>query len=281
MQKIPVPDAKDVKDINNNHDSLPSNIPFQFSLPRAQLNIQAPPPLPDAPRRLPITTSNIVRPRPTSPTREARLLAQHLHHNHHNHHKEKLATDHFRPKDNAFRLAVPTLEIGVYPVRSATREFVPTNRDIPVDLVFSLRPPGGKPINYIYALTKILVAVPYGTMPERDDDPKKRIPLLTATADPPVPTMLSNMRLNVLRRWGQPDEEGLADHVVFELIPRQQPGMPFAMLDDASFRLPRAQIARYDGEKTRYAYVKVLYEVDQKPPRANFSDGKRVPIRAE
>ncbi|KFA54614.1 hypothetical protein S40293_02194 [Stachybotrys chartarum IBT 40293] len=149
------------------------------------------------------------------------------------------------------------------------------------NLVFDLRPPGSEPIGYIYALTKIIVAVPYGKMPEREDDPDQPTPRLAATADPPVPTMLPNMRLNVLRRWGQPDEPNLKKHVVFELVPREQPGMPFEMLNDAGFWLPRAQVARYDGDKTRQAWIKISSEVDQVPPQAPFFGEAQVDLRPE
>ncbi|CAH0053427.1 unnamed protein product [Clonostachys solani] len=70
-------------------------------------------------------------------------------------------------------------------------------------------------------------------MPEDDNNPEVDIPLLAQHADP-APIMLSNMRLNVLRRWGDEDGKQLRGKVVFELV---------RTIKDASFRVPRAEVA--------------------------------------
>lgn len=47
---------------------------------------------------------------------------------------------------------------------------------------------------------------------------------------------------------------------MFELVPREQLGVMVKMLEDESFRLLKALIARYLGPHTLKAWVKVLYE---------------------
>ncbi|KAK1976838.1 hypothetical protein LZ30DRAFT_692602 [Colletotrichum cereale] len=97
----------------------------------------------------------------------------------------------------------------------------------------------------------IYIAVPCGPVaPDAHTNPTAFIPLFAKTADPPQPIMLSKMLLNVLKRWGSKADPELKDHVVFELIPRQAPEVLIRYLADASFRVPRAEIAANDGAKS-------------------------------
>ena len=244
---------------------------FQLSTPKSK-----PVPIPkiEAPPEKQIYVLGLQRPRPASPPPFPSVL-----------HPSTIKTSPLKdvpPPLNPRKVVRPKLDIHVYPVRTRTTDLVPCDSELPIDLVFKLRPPNDVPIEYVFPLTKILVGVPYGKMPsdEQAKDPKVVIPLLADTADPPTPHMVSNMRLNVLKRWGTQQEPELKGHVVFELIPRTLPGMPFANLIDASFRLPRAQITEYTGIRERFAYVRVLYEFLETPPRATFSDGRRIELKA-
>ena len=219
--------------------------------------------------------SGFHRARPESPTRDAILLAQY----------RELQLDEptilsRSPDESA--MAPPHFDLQVYAVRSATRKFIPSASNSPVDLVFAITQSSLN--QYIKPLTRMIVGVPYGDMPDNADrDPKAKIPLLAKTADPPLPKMLSNMRLNVLKRWAPNDDPDFKNHVMFELVPRQQPGILVKMIKDASFRLPRAKISPYAANKPRFTFVKIVYEfldLNGKPNRATFRDGKMIEIRS-
>ncbi|KAF4974772.1 hypothetical protein FZEAL_8369 [Fusarium zealandicum] len=174
--------------------------------------------------------------------------------------------------------APPKYTLKVYTVRSKTRTYVPSNSLDPIDLVFSLRQSF---INqWLKPLTRILVGLPYGKNPEDIDKiPNTAVPLMAATVDPPNPLMLSNLRLNVLKQWGAEEDPDLAGHIVFELIPLRQPGVLVSLLEDASFMLPRHEIASYYGTGQLRAKVKVLHEFlsdNGKRERATFRDYKYV-----
>lgn len=106
-----------------------------------------------------------------------------------------------------------------------------------------------------------MVSVPRVEIPAKvGEDSSAKIPLLAPTADPSVPTTLRSMRLNAFQRQDVVDGLDLANRIVFELFPRQQPGVTVKMLEDASFRLPKAIIAHYSGLYAIKSSVKILYE---------------------
>ncbi|VUC34940.1 unnamed protein product [Clonostachys rosea] len=150
--------------------------------------------------------------------------------------------------------------LKIHTVDSTSREFVPSNTGLPVDLVFSLT----RPIKdrWPKRLTRILVAVPFGDMPEDDNNPEVDIPLLARDAEP-APIMLSNMRFNVRRRRGDDDDKQLRGKIVFELVPREKLGMLVDTIKDASFQVSKAKIAQYAGMKERTSYAKVFYEFQE------------------
>lgn len=233
-------------------------------------------PLLTLPKEQVVASKFIRRPRAPSPTQDA-LRLQQLYAN------ESPATP--APGSSvpgAQMVNPPQFNLNIYWVRSQTRKHIPTCYTLPIDLIFSLTKSGNA--MSLHPLTRIIVGVPRGKIPPNaGEDSSAKIPLLDITADPPVPTMLSNMRLNVLKRWGAHDDPDLADHAVFELVPRQQPGVMVKMLQDASFRLPKALIPQYSGSTPLRASVKVLYEYYEagEPRRSSYIDYWDVWMRSE
>ncbi|KAH6991849.1 hypothetical protein EDB82DRAFT_553720 [Fusarium venenatum] len=150
-------------------------------------------------------------------------------------------------------------DMVVTPMGTDSQAFIPTNSPVPIDLIFRLT--RKRVISWGEPLTRIIVGVPTGDMPPTDNDPTILKPLLAANAEPSTPTMLGNPRLNVLKRYPRENEKELQNHVVFELVPREQPGVAIDKITNASFKLPRAEIVSYDGVDERTASIKVFYEV--------------------
>ncbi|QUC21316.1 uncharacterized protein UV8b_05559 [Ustilaginoidea virens] len=267
----------DVGDVSAQTSGSASPV-FQLSTPTADAPA-APPVRARTPLRVASSaTRHPGRQRPASPPRDAELLARHRR-------EHPQAALRAPPGFGADTFDRPRYSVGVYAVSSRDRRFIPSDSPVPyVDLVVSIRWFGERPQSYLLPLTRMLVGIPYGDMPpDVDKNPNAKIPLLARTADPPVPAMLRNQRLNVLKRWGSKDEKELKGHVVFELVPRTQPGVQLSMIRDASFRLPRAQITSYAGTRPRFAQVKLFYEFLEmrgKPKVADFSDRAEVQIRA-
>ncbi|KAM0263743.1 hypothetical protein ACHAQJ_001058 [Trichoderma viride] len=219
---------------------------FQLSTPSQQ---EQSAPLLSLPTEYRVASHFIRRPRPPSPTQDALLYRQFCLNN-----PTRMLTLESSSPDQQM-VTPPQFNLHVYWIRRRANK--------------------NGPAMSLYPLTRIMVGVPSGKMPlKAGEDSSAKIPLLAHTANPPVPKMLSNMRLNVLKRWGDPKDPDLAGHIVFELVPRQQPGVMVKMLEDASFRLPKALISKYLGPYTLRASVKVLYEYLEAgvPRRSSYID---------
>lgn len=252
---------------------------FQLSTPSRQEQAA---PLLSLPSEYQVASEFIRRPRPPSPTQDALRYRQFCLNNPASALTLGSSSLNRQMTDSPHLMNPPQFNLNVYWVRSETRKYIPTCYSLPIDLVFSLTKNG--PSMSLYPLTRIMVGVPCGEMPPNaGEDSSAKIPLLAPTADPPVPTMLSNMRLNVLKRWGADEDPDLANHIVFELVPREQPGVMVKMLEDASFRLPKALIAEYSGPYTLKASVKVLYEYLEAgvPKRSSYKDYWNVTMKSK
>ncbi|KAF3354918.1 hypothetical protein VdG1_07122 [Verticillium dahliae VDG1] len=168
----------------------------------------------------------------------------------------------------------PKFRLKVYPVRS--RDFVPSNTGLPLDLVFSIVYVEGRATERLRRLT---VEVPCGAMPSEgrggEDDPL--LTLLSENADPPTPTMLSNLRFNVLKRW-RDDEKGRGRYLVLDLVPRSKDGVPVDKIKEASFLLSRADICLYEGAEPRFPFVNLKYDYGDWGDK-RWNDGRRVEVR--
>ncbi|RNJ55917.1 hypothetical protein D7B24_007915, partial [Verticillium nonalfalfae] len=249
---------------------------FQFSIPEAKR--AQPPELSPLPQRVWSGALPMHRPRPPSPRQEAALVAEYA----------EAARQ--VPNSLAFDAASapipdpptfdetfanrPKFRLKVYPVRS--RDFVPSNTGLPLDLVFSIVYVEGRATERLRRLT---VEVPCGAMPSEgrggEDDPL--LTLLSENADPPTPTMLSNLRFNVLKRW-RDDEKGRGRYLVLDLVPRSKDGVPVDKIKEASFLLSRADICLYEGAEPRLPFVNLKYDYGDWGDK-RWNDGRRVEVR--
>lgn len=242
---------------------------------RFQLSVSAapdiePPILKPLERALRIKHAPILRPRPRSPRREAALLTSYIAN------QSAAVRTPRNPNTPAKTLPQPNkiprplwprgedpdrpkFDLKVYPIRR--RDFVPTNSAIPLDLVFSIRFDITR--TYLqYPLLGLHLLVPLGNkLPDNEDETG---PLLTEDADPPMPTMLSNLRFNVVKSWytdkGIPGERGPQKWLKLDVLPRSDKGIRADRVKDASFLLSRAPVVKYMGKKMRFAVVHMRYE---------------------
>ena len=233
-----------------------SNGLFQLSMPGRE-HREAPALAPLSERPTPPARS-LARPRPPSPRLEAALVADQS--------REpsmpEVLWELAPPDDGANR---PIFKLVVHPVRK--REFVPSNSPLPMDLIFSIRqtkrPQSWEP------LRRMILEVPYGKMPKDanggEDDPVAT--LLAEDADPPAPTMLSNLRFNILKKY-RADKNGRDKYLVLEVVPRSSKGVLVSQIIDASFLLSRAKITKYEGSEPKTPYVSLKYDY------GNFGDKK-------
>ncbi|EGY14480.1 uncharacterized protein VDAG_05644 [Verticillium dahliae VdLs.17] len=249
---------------------------FQFSVP--EVNRAQPPELSPLPQRVWSGALPMHRPRPPSPRQEAALVAEYAEAARHA--PDSLAFDMNSAPipdpptfDETFANR-PKFRLKVYPVRS--RDFVPSNTGLPLDLVFSIVYVEGRATERLRRLT---VEVPCGAMPSEgrggEDDPL--LTLLSEDADPPTPTMLSNLRFNVLKRW-RDDEKGRGRYLVLDLVPRSKDGVPVDKIKEASFLLSRADICLYEGAEPRFPFVNLKYDYGDWGDK-RWNDGRRVEVR--
>ncbi|KAK2007341.1 hypothetical protein LZ32DRAFT_610424, partial [Colletotrichum eremochloae] len=142
----------------------------------------------------------------------------------------------------------PRFNLVVSPVEY--RAFIPTNRPVPVDLIFSVLVAPDSLARFDYRLTKLELRVNLGEtddkgLPDPSDDVSYR-PLLRrrGAREGPPPTVLSNLRFNLL----------------LQVVPRTARGVNMMTLREASFVLPMADVIpwevprgkRKDGGGERY-----------------------------
>jgi hypothetical protein len=117
---------------------------------------------------------------------------------------------------------------------------------------------------------------------ENDD-----IPLLADTVDPSPPTILSNMRFNVVKGWykddGNKGKREIRTYLKPDVLPRSDKGVQADKVLDASFLLSRVPIIDYRKAKTRKSFVSMRYEYldGEKNVGPGWDDGVDVELRPE
>ncbi|KAK6342300.1 hypothetical protein TWF718_007703 [Orbilia javanica] len=96
--------------------------------------------------------------------------------------------------------------------------YIPTNRDLPQDLIFSITRDEYLRKNLRYNLKFIQIVIPVLQGNDLPENPDGYVPLLQCDYDPPYPTMLSKLRFNIFKRFSQ-------GRLIVELIPRHEDGM--------------------------------------------------------
>ncbi|KAK0732480.1 hypothetical protein B0T21DRAFT_369067 [Apiosordaria backusii] len=159
------------------------------------------------------------------------------------------------PRVHANSLPSP-FTFGLYPV-GYPNSSIPNNTNLPMDLIVRLI----NPYDYSYTLTNITVRIPCGstTTSYPPDSPYR--PLISKDYECPPPTMLSNLRFNVLKKW-----EG--DWLVLEVVPRKKEGFSMEKVKEASFMLSMVDVLDWKGKYT--AQVVVLLECEDAPGQGPF-----------
>ncbi|KAK4180608.1 hypothetical protein QBC36DRAFT_353897 [Triangularia setosa] len=153
-------------------------------------------------------------------------------------------------------LAPPTFTFGLYPV-GYPNSSVPNNTNLPMDLIVRLI----NPYDYSYTLTNITVRIPCGSTSTSYPPTSPYRPLISKDYDCPPPTMLSNLRFNVLKKW-----EG--DWLVLEVVPRKKEGFSMQKVKEASFMLSMVDVLDWKGKYT--AQVVVILECEDAPGQGPF-----------
>ncbi|CAO2658404.1 Nn.00g061270.m01.CDS01 [Neocucurbitaria sp. VM-36] len=134
----------------------------------------------------------------------------------------------------------PIFKYRVYPISTLEESAlgIPTNSPIKQDLVFSIVLTNPKPGRF--HLSEIKVVVPRGR--PSTGSTVKRLNLLNEYAGP-GPTMLSNLRLNVLAEHSR-------DAITLRVIPRSTTGyIPIDTVREASFVLGLVEVNPYQGRR--------------------------------
>ncbi|KAK5988128.1 hypothetical protein PT974_12268 [Cladobotryum mycophilum] len=211
-----------------------SRYTFQFALPEVLL--ETPPPLEARSRRPAPTYNALVRPRAPSPRREAALVAQYS--------ARACATAQSQLPRDPHSLYIPKFFAKVYSLRHKDIS-VPSNNLFPIDLVFKI--------------------IPWGEMPTI---PGEIVPLLSSDADPPVPTMLSNMRFNVLKfysnqKGSRRDPKEKRGTLNLQVVPRSSCGVVIDTFTEASFLISRAKISKWEGPGKKTATIHMTYHYSE------------------
>ncbi|KAI1190240.1 hypothetical protein F5B17DRAFT_427728 [Nemania serpens] len=135
--------------------------------------------------------------------------------------------------------AKPEFVFTISPINNTPADFIPTNRRVPSDLVFGITvdPKLGK---WNYRLMRIEIQVKIGEVDDTkvpDDTDTDRALIRSNVQDGPPPTMLSNLRFNVLRSWNT--KKGV---LILTVVPRTSFGVNMETLNEASFLLPMAVV---------------------------------------
>jgi hypothetical protein len=130
--------------------------------------------------------------------------------------------------------------------------FIPTNRPVPVDLIFSIVVPPSSRGLFSYWLDSLELRVSLGKFFSSPDVVKPRPLIQSDKADDgqPPPYMLSNLRFNVLRSWDSDSGPAKRDQLVLQVMPRTQSGVNMLTLQEASFVLPLVPVIPWDRDCT-------------------------------
>ncbi|KAF3908246.1 hypothetical protein AA313_de0204578 [Arthrobotrys entomopaga] len=208
--------------------SIPDE-PFQFNVPIFPAHKYKPPPLPmrvPEPRLYP---QKLVRPTPEEPP----IFIPNL--------LNLVPSSPIEPLDRA------ELIFQIYTLDGIRRpNFVPTNGELPIDLVFSITTDPKMRETYNYTVRKLTVKIKRA---EIEDE--KPLPLLDEDYEPAPPSMLSNLRFNIFTSF----QEGFMN---IELVPRSKNGIPLSLVKEASFMLGLVEPYGWKSKETTWVALEVF-----------------------
>ncbi|PVH74475.1 hypothetical protein DL98DRAFT_604453 [Cadophora sp. DSE1049] len=170
---------------------------------------------------------------------------------------------------------MPEFTLKVYPIDSKVDNLVPTNRDVPMDLVISITLSDQQRRMYSLSIEYFEVRIFCGDTSYKPpiDNPSCVRPMLNAQAEPPPPTMLSNLRFNVLRSWDD-------NYIVFKVVPRGKP-VELKYVSNASFVIPMADVLDWDTEEQTYVYLWCYLMDSDNDHKNRYDNGRPVAMGKE
>lgn len=173
----------------------------------------------------------------------------------------------------------PSFKLEIYPIAHTRTNFIPTMREVPTDLVVSIKMSANDRKIYDWTLLRFEVEIvvadpskppfepPKKGDPPYKEDPDASNPFLMSHYDMPYPaTMLSNLRFNVIPSWKKPGR------VIFQVIPRGKP-VNTSKLADASFLIPMAGILPWKKKVSTHVWLRSYYYELIGSKREYFDDG--------
>ncbi|KAK6349290.1 hypothetical protein TWF730_010040 [Orbilia blumenaviensis] len=174
------------------------------------------------------------------------------------------------------KLDRPILNFEVYTLDDNRRKnFVPTNRDLPIDLVFSITTDAQMRETYNYTVKNFMVKIKRAAPAENCP-----LPLLHEDYEPDPPSMLSNLRFNIFTRFDD-------DFMYIELVPRSSKGIPLKLVKEASFMLGLVKPYPWLEESATWVFLHPLYrenEGHERDPNTGlplWDDGVKVDMGPE
>ncbi|OCT52854.1 hypothetical protein CLCR_09478 [Cladophialophora carrionii] len=187
------------------------------------------------------------------------------------------------PDKPVLPMDMPEFEFKIFRLGKPKDEAITTNADRPFDLVFSIirgkwTDPEAWPLRIMHFDLTIKIAGLDQPRPPDDDFSTPRALLRSDVPDGPAPTMLSNLRYNVLvRKWDV--QEG---QLQLSIVPRTKWGVHMRDTVEASFIFPMARIfpwevpkdATYPGQVKLRSYMLPQSETDpnKKPTEYKHDD---------
>ncbi|KAK6516193.1 hypothetical protein TWF506_006104 [Arthrobotrys conoides] len=207
--------------------------PFSFHAPKFPAHKYKPPPLPTPVVEPRLRPQKLYRPTPESPPIYIPPRLQTL-------------------SKPVKKLDRPILQFEVYTLDDNRRKnFVPTNRDLPLDLVFSITTDAQMRETYNYTVKNLMVKIKRAALAENCP-----LPLLHEDYEPDPPSMLSNLRFNIFTRFDD-------DFMYIELVPRSSKGIPLKYVKEASFMLGLVKPFKWTEEHATWVFLYPLYRENE------------------
>ncbi|KAF5598042.1 Tol [Fusarium pseudocircinatum] len=153
----------------------------------------------------------------------------------------------------------PIFNFGLFPIGKKDDGFIPCKNDRPIDLIFSIvRDANTRPDVWPMRILSWDLEIKIGDPDHPPNIPpdyygKPRALLCNDGKDGPPPTMLSNLRYNVLiQKW-----DLTANMLYISIVPRSKWGVHLKDTPDASFLLPMANVFPWDVPKGKDYTVQV------------------------
>ncbi|PMD32990.1 hypothetical protein L207DRAFT_571759 [Hyaloscypha variabilis F] len=227
---------------------------FQFQIPRFPTERYKPPHLPVPPSREIDVRQTIQQ----SWSRPPNVPPPHLH----------FQTEDVHITDQ------PKFTLKVYPIDSTNDNFIPTNRPVPMDLVISITL-DEKYGNWGYNIKEFQVKVFCGDLKYQPpkDNPSYVRPPLDAESEPLQPTILTNLRFNVLKSWD-------GAYLLFRVVPRGK-AVPFKITKEASFIIPMVKVLEWPTKEATWVDLKCLVADSEHKDMDPITGGRKILIDKE